>query len=320
MIEQASAFNRHARTQHQEPIKSRAVWATVIIPIIQYSDLPKPVQRAHPVAGTFSTQDVRPWNAPRHQTSKYLPFAEDYSLPPNLFLGLNSLDFDCRANIRIKTNTSDIQVDGFRLAIDSWHDTVLYSARVGWLEIPPNEAAYQYGQFCTMDDHPWYSPQIYTSRRITFSRPFNQPPKVVVALHALDMNRERNWRVVARATDIDRHGFTIHLDTWHDSRLYMAKADWFAYPADQNGIVEGTLTAQDPNGNQRNHSGTVEFGAKLSKIPNVFVGINMLDVGCAANLRISAFADSITTASMTWHIDTWSNTILYGAGISYVCV
>ncbi|KAG8755618.1 hypothetical protein FRC14_003804 [Serendipita sp. 396] len=276
-----------------------------------------PVQPQPLVVGSFSTTDVRPWDEPRHQTSKYLPFAQSYTSPPHLFLGLNSLDIDCRTNIRVMSDITDITTEGFRLNVKSWCDTILYSSRVGWIELPPNN---QYGRFSTEDDSPSLKPRTKKSRRITFSPPFDRPPRVVVALSSLDIQAGKNCRVVLRATSIENDGFVIHIDTWGDSVLHMAKADWFAYPADSTDIIEGIFTVQDPNGKKRNHIGTVDFVGKLSKIPNVFVGINMLDVGCEANLRISAFVESITATGMTWHIDTWADTLLFGAGISYVCV
>ncbi|KAG8798813.1 hypothetical protein FRC16_006507 [Serendipita sp. 398] len=298
-------------------VKTRGVSATGLVSIIQDIGPSEPARkRPSLVVGRFSTMDVRPWHEPRHQTSKHVAFVRDYTSPPHLFVGLSHFDVDCSTNIRVMANASDVTTDGFRLRVDSWGDTILYASRVGWIEMTPNE---QYGRFSTADAprSPVGEPRTKTSRRITFSRPFDQPPRVVVTLSALDMEAGRDCRVVVRATDIESDGFVIHIDTWDDSVLHMAKADWFAYPVDRKDIVTGTLTGLDSSGKKRNHIGTIDFDGELSKIPNVFVGINMLDVGCEASLRVSAFVDSVSTTGMTWRIETWGDTLLYGAGISY---
>ncbi|KZP02339.1 hypothetical protein FIBSPDRAFT_970120, partial [Athelia psychrophila] len=63
----------------------------------------------------------------------------------------------------------------------------------------------------------------------------------------------------------------------------------------------------------------IDFGGtQFWKTPSVFVALNSLDLGCGRNLRLRAFVDNISTSGLTWHIDTWGDSILYIGGISYL--
>jgi hypothetical protein len=94
-------------------------------------------------------------------------------------LGLTALDVAYNANVRVKAYADHITYQGFALHVDSWADTILYSAGCSWLEVSPNDPGLQFGVFNTMDAHPWNKPQAKTTRQIAFARPYAVPPKVV---------------------------------------------------------------------------------------------------------------------------------------------
>ncbi|KAF8252548.1 hypothetical protein K440DRAFT_593990 [Wilcoxina mikolae CBS 423.85] len=276
-------------------------------------------------AGKFNTGEVRYWKPPQLKTSKQIAFSRPYLAPPSLPMGLNSLDIANSANIRVTAYASDINPESFRVHIDGWGgDTEIYSAGVSWLELSPGHLEYQHGQFSTTEDHPYNRPQPETSRRITFSRPFVTPPKVVVFLRELDMSKDRNWRVTTSASDINQGGFTIHINSWADTVLYGATAGWIAYPSDRKFVFSGSSNTGEKRPwyvPQHKTSGSIGFGdVEFRRTPDVFVALNSLDVDCAANLRINATVDNVTTTDMTWHIDSWADTKLYSAGISYIAV
>jgi len=50
------------------------------------------------------------------------------------------------------------------------------------------------------------------------------------------------------------------------------------------------------------------------------VALNSIDIDHNYNLRINIFADNITSTGMDWSIDSWYNTILYDAGVSYIAM
>ncbi|KAF8536731.1 hypothetical protein BDD12DRAFT_918270 [Trichophaea hybrida] len=234
-------------------------------------------------AEKFNTGEVRYWYPPQLKTSKQIIFPKPYVATPGLHMGLNSLDIGNSANIRVTAYANEFKPNYFRVHVDGWgNDTQIYSAE------------YQHGQFSTTEHHPHDRPQHETSRRIKFSCPFVTPPKVVF-LQELDMWNAKNWQVTTWAADVDEFGFTIHINTWADTVLYGATAGW---------IVSNIS------------SGDIEFW----RPPDVFVARNSLNVDCATNLRLNATVNNITTMVMTWHIDSWADTVLYSAGISYIAV
>jgi hypothetical protein len=284
----------------------------------------EPVAIHEPGSRTFNTTEVRPWKQPSHSASKNILFARPFDAAPGLAVGLNSLDVDRKGGLRVNAYADQVSRSGFRIHIDSWEDTVLYSAGCTWLEVAPNNTDIQIGRFNTMEVNPWGGPQPVTSRRIHFGRAFSAPPRVVVWLNSLDMNSTKNWRVAASATQITPSGFSLSITTWGDSLLYSAGVSWIAYPADKPSMASGTFNTLDvrPWDQPRpGTSGQVGFaGAHFSSSPRVLLGLNSIDADCAYNLRIRLAADRICSTGMNWHIDSWADTRLYSAGASYLAL
>jgi len=274
--------------------------------------------------GSWNTQDIRPWSPPQTVTTKDITFAKPFVAPPRLPHGLNSLDIDKNFNIRIVANAESITKAGFKASLNAWADTKLYSAGDSWLELAPGFLEYQTGEFSTQDDHPWDKPQLKTSRRINFDRPYITPPKVIVFLKQLDLDKSKNWRVIANVSDIDANGFTIHIDTWGDSILYSATAGWIAYPGDRPYVFSGAANTQDVrpwNKPQLLNSKSIGFdGVQFWRNPSIFLALYSLDFDYKANLRIKASADNVTPNGLTWHLDSWGDSIFYSAGVSILAV
>ena len=274
--------------------------------------------------GSWITQDVRPSDNPQKVTARNITFGKPFSAPPRLPLGLNLLDLGKDANVRVTARAENITKEGFKISLNTWGDTVLYSAGASWLELSPGYLEYQTGEFTTEDDHPWQKPQLKTSRRINFARAFITPPKVIVFLKNLDMQKNRNWRIKTMATGIDAKGFTIHIDTWGDSILYRAVAGWIAYPGDRPYIFSGTANTMDVrpwDKPQLLNSKSIGFGGvQFWRTPSVFMAINSLDFGCSANLRIWVLAENVSPTGLTWRMDSWGDSIFYSAGVSILAV
>ncbi|KAM0351023.1 hypothetical protein ACHAPU_002803 [Fusarium lateritium] len=218
-----------------------------------------------PDVSKFNTMEVRPWDKPEEKNSGTVKFTKTFDKPPAMAVGLNWLDVSKDANIRVSAYADDVKRDSARLHIDSWADTSLYSAACVALQVAENDPDFQVGKFSTTDDHPWNQPQAKTSRRINFPRQYKSKPTVIVWLSLLDMDKNKNWRVLATASDISPDGFTIHIDTWADTILYAATAHWIAYPGDKAGVTSGVYKASDVRPWDRpvlENLGRVEFPAK----------------------------------------------------------
>ena len=69
-------------------------------------------------------------------------------------------------------------------------------------------------------------------KRIEFENPFQERPKVIVALTSLDHvieSRVNNLRIKASVSDIDSKGFSYSLLTWNNTDIWSAGLSWVAY-------------------------------------------------------------------------------------------
>ncbi|KAK4182445.1 hypothetical protein QBC35DRAFT_172305 [Podospora australis] len=277
-------------------------------------------------ANGFNTMEIRPWDKPAEKAMKRQVFSKTYDRPPNVAVGLNWLDVDKNANIRVNAFADNIKNNSADVHINTWADTTLYSAGCSWFHAAANSPEFQIGQWSTTDDHPWYEPRPKTEKRINFDWSYSATPKVLVWLNLVDMANNANWRVKAHVTDVTKDGFTLNLDTWANTSLYAASAAWIAYPSDQKGIVSGTFSTEDIrpwNEPRLTNTGRVNFPAGAfagtGDAPlKVFIALNGFDIGDSANLRLKVSADSVSKEGMNWHLDSWADTVLYQASASYI--
>lgn len=238
-------------------------------------------------------------------------------------IGLNFLDIDRSANIRIKATTDTVTDTSVKVHLDAWADTTLYTAGCTWLDLCTNDRDFQCGTFSTGDDHAWNKPQLTTSRQITFAKPYAVTPKVIVWLNQLDMDKTHNWRVKTYVSDVSTTGFSLHIDTWGDTILYSGNATWIAHPANRTNIASGTYNTGDVrpwNQPQQVNGKAITFDKTFETAPRVFSALNYLDIANTANLRVKMSQTSITSKGMTWNLDCWGDTTLYSAGASYLAV
>jgi H-type lectin domain len=225
------------------------------------------------------------------------------------------------ANIRAKVTTENITRTSATYHFTSWLDTTNYSGSSNSLNLAPSNLEFLTGEHmrCLISD-----PKSPASTRIRFQRPFITPPKVVVFFNYIDLDKRRNWRLKTTATDIDINGFTLNIETWDDTILYAAQAAWVAYPEDKPYIFSTSVNTHEVRAwykPQLTQSKSINFAdVEFLKDPNVFVAWNMFDIDCCANFRLSMYADNITQQGLTWHIDTWMDTVLYSAGATIVAV
>ncbi|KAK7685770.1 hypothetical protein QCA50_011116 [Cerrena zonata] len=268
--------------------------------------------------GTFNTMEVRPWQRPQAHNVGLIHLSLPNTSPPKVLLGVNWLDMNI---LRIKSHVQKVTNKTVQVDLESWGDTIQSSAGCSWLSIPQDDPDLQYGRFNTMDDHVWTSPQKSTTRKITFSRPYSAPPKVVVWLESGDTGAAQNCRILTKAVNVTSHSFTIHIDTWSDTNIWSGGASWFAYSAHREDIRSGTFSTNDIrvwNQPRVENSAHVSFGGNFVKTPHVFAALNLLDIEKGRNIRIKLRTTNITASGMTWHLDSWGDTIQYSAGGSYI--
>jgi hypothetical protein len=74
----------------------------------------------------------------------------------------------------------------------------------------------------------WNQPRAKTEDRIKFSKNFDSVPTVMVSMAEADVSNGGNFRVKVYATNIDLDGFTVHADSWGDTKLYSCGVSWIA--------------------------------------------------------------------------------------------
>ncbi|KAM6496806.1 hypothetical protein JOM56_007279 [Amanita muscaria] len=266
---------------------------------------------------SFDTTTVRSWDNPQHDTFDTVKFPRPYVAPPRLPHGLRQLEIDHRWNIRVLSPIENIQRDSAVYHVSTWHDTKLYSGILDSLNLAPANLDIMCGEHRRDSNSP-------NNVRINFERPFVTPPKVVVFFNAFDLCRSKNWRLNTTATNIDKWGFTLNINTWADTIFHSAQVGWIAYPEDRENIFSTSVNTKDVRPSykpQLQQGKNISFGnAKFSKYPDVFVALNEFDIDNNARFRIKAYVDNVSTKGLTWHIDSWADTILYSAAATIIAV
>ncbi|KAI0544601.1 hypothetical protein F4679DRAFT_600448 [Xylaria curta] len=84
------------------------------------------------------------------------------------------------------------------------------------------------GEWNTTDVRPRDKPYEHTTGRVSFSNQFKSIPTVTMSINSADVSNGGNFRVKIYATAVDAKGFTIHADSWCDTKLYSCGVSWIA--------------------------------------------------------------------------------------------
>jgi hypothetical protein len=63
---------------------------------------------------------------------------------------------------------------------------------------------------------------------VRFERRFAAAPLVHVGIVGLDVSKEDNLRIRLRALDVTAEGFTLHAETWFNTRIWSVEVSWLA--------------------------------------------------------------------------------------------
>lgn len=179
--------------------------------------------------GSYHTIEDHDWRETPHHNTRKITFKRQYPAAPKVVVWLNVIDLGCRENFRIKTFATDVTTTGFIIHIDTWSDTRLYSAMASWVAYPTVRSGVASGSFSTMDIRSSGQEQVYNSAYESFGKGvFEKPPRLFLALNALDIDRRATMRVMVKADNVSAAGMTWHLDSWRDSSMYSAGASYIA--------------------------------------------------------------------------------------------
>ncbi|KAI9451499.1 hypothetical protein BJY52DRAFT_99137 [Lactarius psammicola] len=241
---------------------------------------------------------------------------------PRVAHGIRLIDIGKHANIRVSSSLQHLTKSSADCRITTCNKTPTLYHEIVYAHVfalAPADLDFLTGEHT---HNLWMNSNDPASVRIDFERPFVTPPKVVVFLNCIDLDKNHNWRVKTTASDIDVKGFTLHIGTWSDTILYAARAGWIAYPEDREHIYStsiSTLDIRPADQPQLEHHKEISFNSvEFLKTPSVFVALNSLDIDCKANLRIHAWVDGVSTTRLVWHITSWADTVVYSTGATII--
>jgi hypothetical protein len=251
-------------------------------------------------------------------------FEPKYPEPPSIAVGLTEVFLSKDFNVRIKAYADRVTQSGFMIRADSWADTILYSAGACWFEVASTDTEFQVGNFNTLELHQWNETKPQNTSRVIFERSFAKSPKVVVWLQGFDMDKHKDWKIAVNASDISTEGFNIHIETWGDSTLYSASASWIAYPADKKGIISGAVDSSiSPNSSFPGEpkGGRIDSPkGTFDRKHRVYLAMKSFNSDHRNDLRLKALAENISQDGFDWKVETGYDSLLNGAGISYVVI
>lgn len=96
------------------------------------------------------------------------------------------------------------------------------------------QSVVQSGNFFYSKDSPNYTLHANQGKRIveyeiTFTKPFDKKPKVVIMPSLIDAEKATQIRYSIRATGVSRDGFVLLAEVWGDTQLNSVGGFWLAH-------------------------------------------------------------------------------------------
>ncbi|KAF4555535.1 Hypothetical protein D9617_2g054960 [Elsinoe fawcettii] len=313
--------------------------------------------------GQFHTDEVRQSTKPSKSTSRIIALpcsaaGPHYQTPPNLAAGFSSLHLSNEHPARANLVADDITTSRFKISLETWGSSILYSGGATWIEHKRNAKDCLFGQFDTADvtcpsktistkaatDSNGTTTHVNStatangvkgkekntcpqenSRHIRFPRAFANTPSVICWLNRLDLSSspDHNYRLRCFASHITKSGFTAHIDAWGDSQLNGAAMCWIAFPSSKANVDSGeinTLDVRSWSDPKEETTGWIKFKRSFKKPPTVLVALNMVDTAGNADLRVSVEAVDITEEGCKWKVRGGGDSTVYAAGAGWIAL
>lgn len=219
--------------------------------------------------------------------------------------------------------------DGFVTTINSWSDTNIPWAQVGWFgmeHVDDVNHQFEFGEWNSgLYGNDWIP--LDNEERMDFLTPFDVIPNVIVFVNGIAQLYGANYRFDTSAINIDKAGFTLNAHSWADTIFFGAGVSWIAYPSNKQSIASGS----DSSWNYRDWQSPLPFNGRYISFPpgtfqappQVFIALHSFDFGMHHDFTIEVSADQITQDGFTWHADgsyIWPEgwPTIYGVGISWL--
>lgn len=253
---------------------------------------------------------------------------------PDISLAVTSFSFSAQGAPAFMISPAHQTISGFDVLLTKGKNSRLKSLSFAWLELSPNTVSsrlWQHGRciiggkaptFSEARDEGYSVGALPTS--ILFEHPFDVPPKVVLFLAGILSNRN-TCRLTISSTKITERGFSILIGSGFGLlKTDKVKISWIAYSSKLRGVHSGSVdTAQFRTTSQPQtfNMGYEAFPEGMfKKAPKVLVGLNHFDLMAGKEQNLKCFASNVNQLGMCWNTDSWGDTVVYSAGLSYLAI
>lgn len=157
------------------------------------------------------------------------PFAE----PPEVVCWLNRLDLSSGRDYdyKIRAFADEINKKSFLAHLSTWDNGRMPGAALCWIAFPKGKRNCESGGFGTNDIRKRTSPRQSTTAVVKFKKRFEWPPTIIAAINMIDAAGNADLRIKLVISQVCKEGFRWTFETWDDSTLYAASAQWIALGA-----------------------------------------------------------------------------------------
>ncbi|KAJ2912583.1 hypothetical protein MD484_g7825, partial [Candolleomyces efflorescens] len=191
-------------------------------------------------SGVFGTGDITGWTPTdilEHRIDFAKPFEDG---PPMVFVAFNTIDLDGPRNMRAYAASIDYR--GFNLAVlrGEESETIVHAAAVTWIAIPASDVMKKrnawIGSFASgvggtgsqiTHDHPnrW-------DGHVDFGFEFKRSPKIFVGLSQMSAAADKQLQLGVTTSDVTTSGMNWRIESWDDTMLRSAGANFIAVDTD----------------------------------------------------------------------------------------
>jgi len=246
-------------------------------------------------------------------------FGFAFDIIPNIVVQLAALDAASPPSKRVDAWASDAGVEGFRLHVRTWEDSITYAAKVSWVA-SSEPAAVQLGVL-TLGDGAGRRLSDSEERSVSFNSPFPCKPNVALGFAALDAQGEQHLRVRSECLDINSRSFALRAGSWASSVTRSARMSWIATASPavlQCGTVKIGSWPNDALCNGDDRFVDVAFERAFDRSPSVALGLVCVDASCRAHTRVDTWADHVRRVGFRLHVRSWEDSITWRVAVSWV--
>lgn len=177
------------------------------------------------------------------------------------------------------------------------------------------------GNFNIRDIRNTPMPRLDNTRIIDYHMKYGHVPEIAVGLTSLDIDHHTNIRIQAFADEVTIRNFKVCLQSWHDTTLYDASMTWLEKNSCFGDTLQiGIYTTRELSlwHSPKPRQTRINFTTPFQSTPNVVTWLNSLDMDKRKNFRIGVYPSEIDRNGFTIHAETWADSILYSAGVTWL--